>query len=381
MTETAETSMALIDRIKYDGPPDVLVWKYPKDNITLGAQLIVNESQDALFFRGGQALDLFPPGTYTLSTNNLPLLQKLVDLPFGGQTPFSAEVYFTNRVARLDYKWGTRTPISVEDPKYGVLLNIGCFGQFGLRVLDSRTLITQLVGTSSSWDANSVLEYFRGVIITRVKDSVAKAVVQKGISVVNINAYVDELSEIAEYRLRDEFAKYGLELLKFFITSINVPDEEIAKLQKGAFARLEIDQLGDARYQMKRSLEVLETAAGNAGTAGSLMAGGIGLGMGTQLGAAFAQAGQSVAPRLNAAPLAPPTPAPASVQPAPSLQPSQATPVLAAGTCASCAAPLAPDAKFCTECGTKVNVARSCAQCGAALIAGSKFCGECGAKV
>ena len=255
--------MALIDRIKYDGSPDVLVWKYPKDNITLGAQLIVNESQEALFFRGGQALDLFPPGTYTLSTNNLPVLQKLVDLPFGGQTPFSAEVYFVNRVARLDYKWGTRTPIAIEDPKYGVLLNIGCFGQFGLRVLDSRTLITQLVGTASSWDANSVLEYFRGVIITRVKDSVAKAVVQKGISVVGITAYVDELSEMVEYRLRDEFAKYGLELLKFFITSINVPDEEVAKLQKGAFARLEIDQLGDARYQMKRSLEVLEAAAGN----------------------------------------------------------------------------------------------------------------------
>lgn len=380
--------MALIDRIKYDGSPDVLVWKYPKDNITLGAQLIVNESQDALFFRGGQALDLFPPGTYTLSTNNLPVLQKLVDLPFGGQTPFSAEVYFVNRVARLDYKWGTRTPIAIEDPKYGVLLNIGCFGQFGLRVLDSRTLITQLVGTASSWDANSVLEYFRGVIITRVKDSVAKAVVQKGISVVGITAYVDELSEMVEYRLRDEFAKYGLELLKFFITSINVPDEEIAKLQKGAFARLEIDQLGDARYQMKRSLEVLETAAGNPGTAGSLMAGGIGLGMGAQFGAAFAQVGQTVAPRLNAAPPSPsltPTTAVAAVQqvPAPTAAPlpaSDATPALAAGTCASCKASLPPDAKFCTECGTKVATAKVCAQCGNSVAAGSKFCGECGAK-
>jgi membrane protease subunit (stomatin/prohibitin family) len=377
--------MALIDRIKYDGSPDVLVWKYPKDNITLGAQLIVNESQEALFFRGGQALDLFPPGTYTLSTNNLPLLQKLVDLPFGGQTPFSAEVYFVNRVARLDYKWGTRTPIAIEDPKYGVLLNIGCFGQFGLRVLDSRTLITQLVGTASSWDANTVLEYFRGVIITRVKDSVAKAVVQKGISVVGINAYVDELSEIVEYRLRDEFAKYGLELLKFFITSINVPDDEVAKLQKGAFARLEIDQLGDARYQMKRSLEVLETAAGNPGVAGSLMAGGIGLGMGTQIGAAFAQAGQTVTPRLNAAPgpaalTPPPAPVQQTAQAPVTLPANQATPALAAGTCASCNSPLASDAKFCTECGTKV-AAKSCGQCGTAVVAGNKFCGECGAKV
>ena len=372
--------MALVDRIKYDGPPDVLVWKYPKDNITLGAQLIVNESQEALFFRGGQALDLFPPGTYTLSTNNLPILQKLVDLPFGGQTPFSAEVYYVNRVARLDYKWGTRTPIAIEDPKYGVLLNLGCFGQFGLRVLDSRTLITQLVGTSSSWDANSVLEYFRGVIITRVKDSVAKAVVQKGISVVGINAYVDELSEIAEYRLRDEFAKYGLELLKFFITSINVPDEEIAKLQKGAFARLEIDQLGDARYQMKRSLEVLEAAAGNPGAAGTLMSGGIGLGMGSQLAGAFAQAGQTVAPQLNAGPGAPSLTPPQPAAPA-ALPGNQATPAFSAGTCSACKATLPTDAKFCTECGTKVSTAKHCGQCGATIAAGNKFCGECGTKV
>ena len=370
--------MALIDRIKYDGPPDILVWKYPKDNITMGAQLIVHESQEALFFKGGQALDLFPPGTYTLATNNLPVLQKFVNLPFGGDTPFTAEIYYVNRVARLDYKWGTRSPIPIEDPKYGVLLNIGCFGQFGMRVADSRTLITQLAGTLPRFDSDTVLEYFRGVILTRVKDQIAKVVIQKGISVTAITAYIDEISELIEYRLRDEFAKYGLELLKFFVTSINVPDEEIAKIQKGAFARLEIDQLGDARYQMKRSLEVMEAAANNQGAAGTLMAGGVGLGLGAQMAGAFAHGGQGIAPQLQAAPTPAVTAPPATPQ-LPPATPAVATTSSVAGaqsTCANCNASLVPNAKFCAECGTKV--APTCAHCGASLPPTGKFCPECG---
>jgi membrane protease subunit (stomatin/prohibitin family) len=373
--------MALIDRIKYDGPPDVLVWKYPKDNITLGAQLIVHESQEALFFKGGQALDLFPPGTYTLATNNLPVLQKFVNLPFGGDTPFSAEIYYVNRVARLDYKWGTRSPIPIEDPKYGVLLNVGCFGQFGLRVADSRTLVTQLSGTLPRFDGDTVLEYFRGVILTRVKDQVAKVVIQKGISVTSITAYIDELSEVIELRLRDEFAKYGLELLKFFVTSINVPDEEIAKIQKGAFARLEIDQLGDGRFQMKRSLEIMEAAANNQGAAGTLMAGGVGLGLGAQMAGAFAHGGQGIAPQLQSAAPAPPPAIQAPIAAPPQLPPPpDVAPALtnaAPASCAKCNAPLAPNSKFCAECGTKVSL--NCGQCGALLPPTGKFCPECGA--
>jgi membrane protease subunit (stomatin/prohibitin family) len=362
--------MALVDRIKYDGAPDILVWKYPKDNITLGAQLIVNESQEALFFKGGQALDLFGPGTHTLSTDNLPGLQKLVNLPFGGDTPFAAEVFYVNKVARLDYKWGTRSPIPIEDPRYGVLLNVGCFGQFGLRVQDARMLITQLVGTVSTWDASIVLEYFRGVILTRVKDTVAKAIVQKGISLVGITAHIEELSELAEMRLRDEFEKYGLELLKFFIHSITVPDEEIAKIQKGSFARLEIDQLGENRFQMKRSLEIMEAAANNPGAAGSLMSGGIGLGFGATMAGAFSQGGQFLTPQLS-----PGAPAVPSVPATPALSPQQPT----TQSCAGCQSALPFGAKFCTECGSKVVLERKCGNCNSALIAGAKFCSECGA--
>jgi len=112
--------MAIIDRIKFEGTPETLVWKFPKDNIVKGAQLIVNESQEAVFFKNGQALDIFGAGVHSLDSSNIPLLQKFINLPFGGETPFSAEVIFVNKVAKLDYKWGTKSPIPIEDPRYRV---------------------------------------------------------------------------------------------------------------------------------------------------------------------------------------------------------------------------------------------------------------------
>ena len=118
--------MAIIDRIKYDGNSNGSQWlsyKCPSEQFVLGSQLIVNQGQEALFFKGGEALDLFGPGTHTLSTGNLPILNKLVNLPFGGKTPFSAEIYYINKTANLDMKWGTSTPIPLEDPKYGLILN------------------------------------------------------------------------------------------------------------------------------------------------------------------------------------------------------------------------------------------------------------------
>jgi membrane protease subunit (stomatin/prohibitin family) len=356
--------MAIVNRIKYDGPPDVLVWKYSKgnipiDNITMGAQLIVNESQEAVFFKGGQALDVFGPGTYTLSTKNLPLLQKLVNLPFGGNTPFTTEIFFVNEVVRLDYKWGTRTPIPVEDPKYKVLISIGCFGQFGLRVTDSRVFVTQIVGTMPEWKGDMVLEYFRGVVLTRVKDTVAKFAVQKNVSVAAITAYIDDISQQVEDRLRNEFAKYGLELLKFFISSITIPDEELKRIQEIDLKAREIERLGDQRYQMARGLDVMEEAARNPGAPGTLMAAGIGLGIGAQMAGPFAQVAQKVTQ-----PATQPTSAPSSEL-----------------TCPKCQAKLPASTKFCSQCGTKLSASPVCPSCGTALTSDTKFCPQCGTKI
>jgi membrane protease subunit (stomatin/prohibitin family) len=358
--------MAVIDRIKYDGPSDVLVWKYGegkteygKDNIVMGAQLIVNESQQAVFFKGGQALDVFDPGTHTLSTKNLPLLQKLVNLPFGSKTPFTAEIFFVNRVARLDYKWGTRTPIPIEDPKYKVLISIGCFGQFGLRVTDSRVFVTQIVGTMPEWTGEKVLDYFRGVILTRVTDLVAKYAVQKNVSVAAITAYIDDISQQAEDRMRGEFAKYGVELLKFFISSITIPTEELKKIQDIDLKAREIERLGEQRYQMARGLDVMQAAAENPGAAGTLMGAGIGLGIGAQMAGPFAQMAQK------------------ATQPATQSTSSTSSELI----CPKCQTKLPMGTRFCSQCGTNLAVTSVCPSCGTTLTSGSKFCPQCGAKI
>jgi membrane protease subunit (stomatin/prohibitin family) len=359
--------MALLDRIKFDGTPELLVWKYPKENIVLGSQLIVNESQEAVFFKDGQALDIFGPGSTTLHTNNIPLLQKLVNLPFGGETPFAAEVFFVNKVSKLNYKWGTQSPIPVQDPKYNVLISVGAYGQYGLKIVDSRAFVTQLVGTMPVWDSGKVADYFKGLVITKVKDSIAKYVVRKGISIVELSAFLDELSTFATDAIREELNRFGIELLNFFVTSINIPDEETKKIQQGQFQRLQMDQLGDERYQRMRSLDVLETAAGNPGATGTLMAGGLGLGMGV------AMMGQANA--LSQGPGAVPPPQPSAPAGGPAGGPQSGSP------CPKCGTALPPGAKFCTQCGTQFPAAAKCPHCGADAPAGAKFCASCGKPI
>ena len=162
--------MAIIDRVKYDGPSDVLIWRHPPDDLSWGTQVIVNQSQEALFYEGGKLLDLLGPGTHTLKTANIPLLRALVKVPFGGETPFAAEIYFINKAAKLDIKWGTPNPIPVLDPKYNVALPVRAFGQFGVRVADSKAAVVQLSGTLREFTVEALNNHFRGVLLTRAKD-------------------------------------------------------------------------------------------------------------------------------------------------------------------------------------------------------------------
>lgn len=371
----------MIDRIKHDLRPDELVWKYERENITLGAQLIVNESQEALFFKGGQALDLFGPGTHTLSTKNLPFLQRLINLPFGGETPFAAEIYFVNRAAKLDYKWGTRTPFPIEDPKYHAMVSVSCHGQLGLRVEDSRAFITQIVGTLPHAESELIVDYFRGAILNRVKEATAKLLVDKKISIVEVTAQLGDLSQTAEDNLRGEFAKYGLALLRLFVETIAIPDEEKKAIQKAQFDRLQIDMLGDSRYQMKRTYDTLEAAANNTGGTGTLMAAGVGLGIGAQLaGSVGNMTTRAMGPQPAQAPEQG-TPCPkcgATIQAGGRFCPQCGTPSPSASVCSGCNAPIPPGAKFCSGCGARVSSPSACAACGAPLTPGARFCNQCG---
>lgn len=151
-----ETKRGIVDRIKYDGPPNVLAWKYPYEDIKWGAQLIVNESQCAILVKAGQLIATLGAGRHTLTTANIPILGKLVNLPFGGNTPFAAEVWFFNLSVDLDVRFGTPTPIQVQEPRYNVIVPVRAHGQMGLRLADCPTFLREIVGTMGTSTTDEV---------------------------------------------------------------------------------------------------------------------------------------------------------------------------------------------------------------------------------
>ena len=305
--------MALIDVVKWDEPGDLLVWKFPNAELSTATQLIVNESQEALVFKDGQRCDTFGAGRYTLSTKNIPILNKLINLPFGGNSPFAAEIWFVNRAIALDIKWGTRTPLQLEDPQYGVVVPVRAFGQFGIQIDDAGKFVSKLVGATSSFTRASLDSHFQGLLMSRLKTAIATAMVKEGIGVLEISTELLTLAAKIQETLLPEFSEYGVSFKAFTIMSINVPEDDesyvMLKQAKAAAARRKIEGIS---YQQERSFDVMETAAGNeGGMAGNLMGAGMGLGLGMGIGG---QAGQ-LAGQMGTSGGPPPAPGAAAANP------------------------------------------------------------------
>lgn len=305
--------MALIEVVKFNPTDDVdFVWKFPSEDLKLGAQVIVNESQEAVFVKSGVVLDVLPAGTHTLQTGNIPLLNKLINLPFGGSTPFSAEVWFVNKTVKRDLKWGTPAPILLMDPVYGFPVNVRSFGKWGARVNDSRAFLTQIVGAQVGADAEKIRNYFIGEILQRLTGALSSAIVQHNMSVMNVSVAINDLSEYSKNAISKEFEKYGIELVNFNIESINIPDEEIRKFQDVFAKKMEATELSKVNvggaFGAIKSFEVMNNAASNPdGGVGAFLGAGLGLGAGLPLGQQVAQhVGASVQP--SASPAASPSP-------------------------------------------------------------------------
>jgi membrane protease subunit (stomatin/prohibitin family) len=290
----------MIDVIKYNGEIDEIVWKFPYENISTGAQLVVNASQEAVFIKGGAVCDVFGAGTHTLSANNIPLLQRLVNLPFGGKTPFTAEVWYVSKTIRRNLKFGTSVPIDLLDPLYNVSVPVRSFGEYGIQVSDSSAFLTQLVGTLHIFDTASVIGQFSSLINRKLSTCISKFIIQREITVVKIGAYLDEISTFVRDSLSEEFSQYGLRITNFDISSINF-DKNDANVKKilDAQSAASKRRLEGYTYQQERQLDVMQTAAGNEGASGQTMGAGMGLGMGFGVGGAFGQQIGSMAGVLN----------------------------------------------------------------------------------
>ena len=277
--------MKIFDIIKYEGANDVFVWKFPGEDFNTLSQLIVHESQEAVFFKDGQALDLFGPGRYTLHSQNIPLIRRFVNLPFNGESPFHCEVYFINKVVSMDVLWGTTSPIPIQDALYKIILPVRANGQFGVRVVDSRKLLVNLVGTIKQFDQSTLKKYFKGILLTNIKDYIAAQFVQKQVSFLEIHAHLKEISDGIQAQLAQEFAKYGIELVHFNVNEITPPDDDPSYIQlKNALAKKAEMTVMGYDYQQERTFNILDRAAANEGTASNLMGVGMGLGMGVPLG-------------------------------------------------------------------------------------------------
>jgi membrane protease subunit (stomatin/prohibitin family) len=263
-------------------------------------QLIVNETQEAFVVHEGVYDGPFGAGRHTLSTENLPLLRSFMKIPFGDKTPFTAEVWFVNRTFDLNITWGTPDPIQLVDPKYKIMLPVRAYGKYGIRIADPKKFLLKLVGTLDIFSSSTINAYFRGIFTTRIKTEIANLIVKDGLSVLEIAPHLTNLSTSLQQILSGEMAEYGVSLVLFSIQSINTPEDDpaVRSLKQALAKRAEMGIVG-FNYQQQRSFDVLETAAGNEGTEGTLAGAGIGLGAGLGLSSQFANAMKNIAPAMN----------------------------------------------------------------------------------
>ena len=291
-----EERKGMLDRIEYNGLPDDLLWRYPYDNISTAARLVVQEGQEAVLMKEGAVYDVFGPGTTTLSTGNIPLLQKLINLPYGGNSPFTATVVYVNKNTRRNLKYGTPHPFDVQDPLYGMAIPVRSFGMFGVRITDSTLFLREMVGTQHLFSTEDVIEQFKGLIIRKLTSNVGKFIEQNKISVTRISAFLDELSNFVKKGIQEEFEAYGMQITNFDIESINF-DKSNPNVQKIQDAESEAAKrrMEGYTYQQERQLDIMEGAANNEGGAGQMMGAGMGLRMGFGVGGAFGAAMGNIA--------------------------------------------------------------------------------------
>ena len=218
--------------IKYEGDNETLVWKHPIEDFNFGSQLIVHESQEAIFFRDGQALDLFGAGRYTLQTQQLPLLEKIYKLPTDTEGTFHSEVYFVNLATQMGVKWGTDSKVRLFDPASGLHIEIGASGEFNIRVTDSRKLLLKVVGTTGGLGQEQLLGigngkgFFRSMVMTQVKSYLAQTIKENAINILEIDEHLMALSGALRERINAALYEYGLTMPEFYVSRIVTPDDD-----------------------------------------------------------------------------------------------------------------------------------------------------------
>lgn len=253
--------MALVQIIKYEGNNDIFVWKHPKTDFNTLSQLIVHENQEAVFFKNGQALDLFPAGKYTLSTDNIPLLRDFISIPTGGKTPFHCEVYFINKTHHMAIRWGTDSQVQYMDPLYHFPLQIGLSGEMVLAVNNSKRLLVKVVGTEKVLTTEGLVQKFRSILMSKIKPYIANSMQSASYSIFEVDSHMDEFSNDLHEKLEPDFDEYGVSLKKFMVTNIAKPEGDTAYEKYKDIHIRQYSDVAEAKLRQKTEIINAETEA------------------------------------------------------------------------------------------------------------------------
>jgi len=339
--------MGILKNIEWvDTSSNLIVYKFPvtKDQINKGSALTVRESQVAIFVDKGRLADVFLPGYYKLTTDNIPVLTKLMSWKYGFETPFKSDIYFVNTKQFTNQKWGTANPILIRDKDYGAV-HVRAFGNYSFKVDDAYVFMQNLSGTNVQFVSDEIVDYLRSFVVSGITDVIGEC----QIPILDMAGNLQEMSKIVQEKVADDFKAIGLKLTKFVFESFSLPDEVAKAFDKNAsmgVLRKNLDV-----YTQVETLDAMKEAAKNPGSAGGTMGAGMGLGMGMGMGNMFAQ----------------------------NMQQMNNNSAMAGKTCPVCGASVPANAKFCPECGQ--NMRPTCPNCGVEVKPNAKFCAECGTKL
>jgi membrane protease subunit (stomatin/prohibitin family) len=362
-----ESSMGIWDFVRgefieviewLDDRGDVMVWRFPDEDheIKMGAKLTVRESQAAIFVNEGQIADVFGPGLYSLTTQNMPIMTTLRSWRHGFESPFKAEVYFVSTRNFLDLKWGTQNPIMLRDADLGVV-RLRAFGTYGIRIADPGTFYKEIVGTLGCFTTDEIQGQLRSMLVSSFTTLLGEAKV----AALDLAANYRTMGERARAELDPEFGKYGLSLARFVIENISLPPE----VEKMLDVRSQMGVVGDmGRFTQFQTAQAIPEAA-KSGGAGEFMGMGAGIAMGQQMAQAMTSGlsgqAQQQAPQTGGT------------------RAQGASPVSAGGVCSQCGKPTPGNAKFCPECGAPQVT--NCPKCAKPVDPAARFCPECGEKL
>ena len=388
--------MAIIDLVRWapQGNETIYAYRFPETNLSTYTQLIVQESQEAILFSKGQIVGKFGPGKHTLNTENLPILRSLYGLPFGGKNPFTAEVWFVNKLQPYNIDWSIDR-MDIHDNDYNTGIPLIANGRYGLKITDAERFLIKIVGTKNSFDQNDLTDQFFGEFSTKTKSTILQFMINNKIGLKQISAHLDNISEHLKTIMLPFWENLGLELTKFYVTSIEVDSTtEVGRRVLDAISRQSAQSIGGYTWQQEKAFDVAKDAVdglanSNSGIMGAIVAS-------NMMGGLGGAGGGVMQPQYNQ----PTFGSTNQVQQGGTVQPvNQIREVYCSNcskkfpsshrfcphcgdpydACPKCGTDNDKSAKRCVSCGTQLQSETAlCTNCNTPLAAGSSFCGNCG---